>query len=90
MNGSSARASHTSGGSTRGRAGCQIKVSNVPMNLDNRDIREAFEDNGRVVRCEVERGVAWVTFERAIDAKKAMQTFDRGELNGQTIFVTAA
>eukprot|EP00421_Protoceratium_reticulatum_P017097 CAMPEP_0168397802 /NCGR_PEP_ID=MMETSP0228-20121227/21252_1 /TAXON_ID=133427 /ORGANISM="Protoceratium reticulatum, Strain CCCM 535 (=CCMP 1889)" /LENGTH=499 /DNA_ID=CAMNT_0008411287 /DNA_START=12 /DNA_END=1508 /DNA_ORIENTATION=- len=71
-----------------GTTGCRIRVSNVPKNLDWRDIKEAFEDNGRVTRCEVERGVAWVTFESAVDAKKAVQTFDRGELNGQTIFVT--
>lgn len=67
---------------------CRIRVSNVPKNLNWRDIKEAFEDNGRVTRCEVERGVAWVTFENPTDAKKAVQTFDRGELNGQTIFVT--
>merc|ERR1712217_548259 len=70
------------GGSSR------IRVSNVPRNLDWRNIKEAFEDNGRVTRCEVENGVAWITFESLIDAKKAVQTFDRGELNGQTIFVT--
>jgi len=66
----------------------RIRVSNVPKNLDWRDIKEAFEDNGRVTRCEVERGVAYVTFSSAADAKKAVQTFDRGELNGQTIYVT--
>jgi len=76
-----------SGGGSSGGP-CRIRVSNVPKNLDWRDIKEAFEDNGRVTRCEVERGVAWVTFESALDAKKAVQTFDRGELNGQTIFVT--
>mmetsp|Transcript_183329 Transcript_183329/g.581366 ORF Transcript_183329/g.581366 Transcript_183329/m.581366 type:complete len:378 (+) Transcript_183329:760-1893(+) len=69
-------------------SGTRIKVTNVPLDLDRRDIKEAFEDRGRVIRCEVDRGVAFVTFERAIDAKKAIQTFDRGELNGQTIFVS--
>eukprot|EP00933_Yihiella_yeosuensis_P047131 TRINITY_DN4282_c1_g1_i1.p1 TRINITY_DN4282_c1_g1~~TRINITY_DN4282_c1_g1_i1.p1 ORF type:complete len:464 (-),score=125.33 TRINITY_DN4282_c1_g1_i1:34-1341(-) len=64
-----------------------IRVSNVPRNLDKRDIQEAFEDNGEVERCEVERGVAIITYTRASDAKKAVATFDRGELNGQTIFV---
>mmetsp|Transcript_83146 Transcript_83146/g.248083 ORF Transcript_83146/g.248083 Transcript_83146/m.248083 type:complete len:322 (+) Transcript_83146:1-966(+) len=71
-----------------GERACRIRVSNVPRNLDWRDIKEAFEDNGRVTQCEVERGVAWITFSRPSDAKKAVQTFDRGELNGQTIFVT--
>merc|ERR1712045_1106786 len=67
---------------------CRIKVCNVPRNLDWRDIKEAFEDNGRVARCDVDRGVAWVTFETPRNAKKAVQTFDRGELNGQMIFVS--
>mmetsp|Transcript_93536 Transcript_93536/g.241706 ORF Transcript_93536/g.241706 Transcript_93536/m.241706 type:complete len:102 (+) Transcript_93536:1-306(+) len=72
----------------RAPAGARIRVTNVPNNLDRRDIQEAFEDNGRVISCEVDRGVAVVIFERAADAKKAVQTFDRGELNGQTIYVT--
>lgn len=65
----------------------RIRVSNIPRNLDRRDIMEAFEDSGRVVRCELDRGTAFVTFANATDAKKAAQTFDRGELNGQTILV---
>lgn len=65
-----------------------IRVCNVPKNLDWRDLKDAFEDTGRVTRCEVERGVALISFESNALAKKAVQTFDRGELNGQTIFVT--
>lgn len=65
-----------------------IRVSNVPKNLDERDIKDAFEDTGKVLKCLVERGVAYITFASAANAKKAVQTFDRGELNGQTIFVT--
>lgn len=72
----------------RPKAQRTVRVCNVPRNLDSRDIKEAFEDNGPVLRCEVERGVAIITFENAADAKKAVQTFDRGELNGQTIFVS--
>eukprot|EP00439_Symbiodinium_sp_Y106_P022866 s4273_g2.t2 len=65
-----------------------IRVCNVPKNLDDRDIQEAFEDIGRVTKCEVERGVAVITFANSAHAKKAVQTFDRGELNGQTIYVS--
>eukprot|EP00437_Effrenium_voratum_P016155 CAMPEP_0181441234 /NCGR_PEP_ID=MMETSP1110-20121109/23399_1 /TAXON_ID=174948 /ORGANISM="Symbiodinium sp., Strain CCMP421" /LENGTH=456 /DNA_ID=CAMNT_0023565105 /DNA_START=96 /DNA_END=1466 /DNA_ORIENTATION=+ len=65
-----------------------IRVCNVPKNLDDRDIQEAFEDIGRVVKCEVERGVATISFANSSHAKKAVQTFDRGELNGQTIYVS--
>lgn len=68
--------------------GTRIRVANVPRNLDTRDVKEAFEDVGTVVQCKVERGVAYVTFRSALVAKKAVQTFDRGELNGQTIYVT--
>mmetsp|Transcript_87021 Transcript_87021/g.182143 ORF Transcript_87021/g.182143 Transcript_87021/m.182143 type:complete len:424 (-) Transcript_87021:137-1408(-) len=68
--------------------GVRIKVTNVPLDLDRREIKEAFGERGRVLKCEVDRGVAYVTFERASEAKKAMQTFDRGELNGQTIYVS--
>jgi RNA recognition motif-containing protein len=63
-------------------------VSNVPKGLEDRDIREAFEDVGAVKRCTVERGVAIVSFDSPSAAKKAVNTFDRGELNGQTIYVT--
>lgn len=67
-----------------------VRVSNVPVELDKRDVKEAFEEIGKVTRCEVDRGVAMITFSSAADAKKAIQTFDRGELNGQTIFVAAS
>jgi len=67
---------------------CRIKVCNVPVNLTRRDIKEAFEDSGTVVTCSVDRGTAWVTFANVMDAKKAMNTFDRGQLNDKTIYVT--
>ncbi|CAK9043139.1 Hypothetical protein SCF082_LOCUS24712 [Durusdinium trenchii] len=60
----------------------------VPKNLEDRDIKKAFEDIGRVTKCEVEHGVAIITFANSSHAKKAVQTFDRGELNGQTIYVS--
>lgn len=75
-------------GHSSGSAGCKIRVSNVPKGLEDSDIREAFEDVGAVKRCTVERGVAIVTFDSPSAAKKAVNTFDRGELNGQTIYVT--
>ena len=70
--------------------GARIKVTNVPSNLDWRDIKEAFE--GKVVgniKRDVDHGVASIIFERAGDAKEAVRTFNRGELNGQTIYVSA-
>lgn len=67
-----------------------VRVSNVPAELSKQDVKEAFEEIGKVSRCEVDRGVAIITFGNAADAKKAIHTFDRGELNGQTIYVTAS
>jgi len=71
-----------------GGASRKIRVSNIPKNLDWRDIKEAFSDQGRLEKVVVERGVAFITFETVSEARKAVQTFDRGELNGQTIHVT--
>jgi len=89
----SAKASSRTGGGSGGSGGTtgnqsRIKVANIPKDLDWRDIKEAFEDTGKVMRCDLEKGVAWVTFDTVLDAKEAVKTFDRGELNGQTIFVT--
>jgi len=82
------RTSNEVAAGVRSTNGCRIRVQNVPLNLEPRDIKEAFAETGRVRDCKVDRGVAWVTFDVPIDAKKAVQTFDRGELNGKTIFVT--
>jgi len=67
----------------------QIKVKNIPHDLDRRDIKGAFEaDAGKISRCELEKGTAWITFNRPEDARKAVEIFDRGELNGKTIEVS--
>lgn len=69
----------------------QIKVKNIPMDLDWRDIKGAFEaEAGKIDRCELNKGTAWITFTRPEDARKAVETFDRGELNGKTIGVAFA
>lgn len=68
-------------------SGNKIRVSNVPKSLDEQEIREAFEDVGVVSKCSLDRGVAIIAFNNSSAAKKAVATFDRGELNGQTIYV---
>lgn len=75
------------------QAGKKVKVKNIPRDLDMEDIKDAFEaEAGRIASCEMERGKqanqAWIIFHNAKDAKKAVETFDRGELNGKTISVT--
>lgn len=67
----------------------KIKVANIPRDLGMRDIREAFEaEAGRVEHCEMRGDTAYIEFGNAKDARKAVDTFDRGELNGRTIEVT--
>jgi len=69
----------------------RIKVTNVPRDLGARDIKHAFEaEAGKTTSCELDgkRGVAYLTFAFPEDARKAVETFDRGELNGKTITVT--
>lgn len=66
----------------------KIKVTNIPRDLDMQDIKEAFESEaGKISLCKMERGTAWITFLNPKDARKAVDTFDRGELNGKTIDV---
>lgn len=66
----------------------RIKVTNVPKELKARDVREAFEaEAGKAESCSLEKGTAFIVFLRAEDARKAVETFDKGELNGKIISV---
>lgn len=66
-----------------------VKVTNIPRDLKAADVREAFEgETGKVTLCELSKGTAMITFAKAKDAQKAVEVFDRGELNGKTISVT--
>mmetsp|Transcript_40419 Transcript_40419/g.125789 ORF Transcript_40419/g.125789 Transcript_40419/m.125789 type:complete len:126 (-) Transcript_40419:62-439(-) len=66
----------------------KVKVRNVPPNLPERDLRNAFEaSTGEILRFELIRDTAYITFSRPEDAQKAVETFDRGNLNGNCIDV---
>lgn len=65
-----------------------IKVTNIPKDVNMSDIKEAFEqETGKIARCRLDHGTAWIAFTKPQDARKAVDTFDRGELNGNTIGV---
>jgi len=66
-----------------------ILVKNIPLGLDSRDIRDAFQSaTGTVESCKLSQdGTARISFSRPEDAKKAVATFDHGELNGRIISV---
>jgi len=74
---------------TADRYSKRIKITNIPRDLNARDIRDAFESEaGRIEQCQLDRGIAHITFSSSKAARKAVETFDRGELNGKTIEVT--
>eukprot|EP00927_Polykrikos_kofoidii_P079825 TRINITY_DN76660_c0_g1_i1.p1 TRINITY_DN76660_c0_g1~~TRINITY_DN76660_c0_g1_i1.p1 ORF type:complete len:484 (-),score=102.16 TRINITY_DN76660_c0_g1_i1:191-1642(-) len=67
----------------------RIKVTNIARDLDEQDITEAFEpETGRIVKCVLENRTAFITFAKPEDARKAVEAFDQGELNGKTITAT--
>lgn len=66
----------------------KIQVTNIPPDLETQDIRNAFEQEaGIILECVLRKGTAWITFENTADAARAVDTFDRGELNGRIIDV---
>eukprot|EP00931_Biecheleriopsis_adriatica_P123191 TRINITY_DN98242_c0_g1_i1.p1 TRINITY_DN98242_c0_g1~~TRINITY_DN98242_c0_g1_i1.p1 ORF type:complete len:365 (+),score=98.36 TRINITY_DN98242_c0_g1_i1:78-1172(+) len=66
----------------------KVKVTNIPRSLKAADVREAFEaETGKITLCELSKGTCFITFAKPKDAQKAVETFDRGELNGQLITV---
>eukprot|EP00913_Durusdinium_trenchii_P028126 g26370.t1 len=68
--------------------GSIILVKNIPLGLDSRDRRLADSATGPVTSCKLSQdGTARISFERPEDAKKAVATFDHGELNGNIINV---
>jgi len=62
-----------------------VKVTNVPFDLTWKDIKSAFAEVGPVERCDVEEGVAHITFRDAKDAQSAVRTYDGGDMNGRRI-----
>lgn len=66
----------------------RVKVTNIPKELDWRDIREAFEnETGQIMSCDMRDGTAFLEFRYRKDALQAVETFDLGELNNSTISV---
>merc|ERR1712176_1217044 len=80
--------SRHNGGGKNESGSCRIKISNVPRGLNRRDVRDAFKECGPVKYSEMEGDVVFITFEDMASAKRAVATFDRGEMNGNVIYVT--
>ena len=66
----------------------RIKITNAPRDHGEQGIREAFQaETGKAVTCWVDDDTCYITFLRAADARKAVETFDRGSLGGRTVGV---
>jgi len=62
-----------------------IKVSNIDPSVTWQDLKEAFSASGHVERCEVDGPIAIIIFRDHEGAKKAINAYDGGNLNGRKI-----
>ncbi|EFN53940.1 hypothetical protein CHLNCDRAFT_25380 [Chlorella variabilis] len=58
-----------------------------PRGIRTRDIEKAFEEFGRLVRCEIKKTFSFVEFERIEDAKEACEQLHGSRINGREITV---
>ncbi|PRW39211.1 serine arginine-rich splicing factor RS40-like isoform X1 isoform A [Chlorella sorokiniana] len=58
-----------------------------PRSIRTRDIERAFEEFGRLVRCEIKKSFSFVEFERLEDAKEACEQLHGSRINGREIVV---
>eukprot|EP00969_Alexandrium_andersonii_P040507 1776040-Alexandrium_andersonii.AAC.1 len=64
-------------------------VRNIPADLSCRDIETAFEQAvGTIVSCKLNKDMARITFLNSRAARKAVDIFDQGEMNGNIIEVS--
>jgi RNA recognition motif-containing protein len=64
-----------------------VNVTNVPSDLDWKDLKSAFSVVGGVELCITLDGMTQITFSTAESALKAVETYHNGKLNGQRIAV---
>jgi len=83
------------GGSSARGGGGKISISNLDSEVTDGDVREIFQQVGRVMNAVVNydssgrsRGTAEVTFANAQIAAKAVQEYDRAEVDGRPMFLT--
>jgi len=77
------------GARSKAKEPVQVRVTNIPRDLDIGDIIGTFEEAcGQILKCELQAGNARIWFQDADAAAKAVTRFDRGDLNGKVISVT--
>lgn len=73
-----------------GGAGARVRVLNVPWTLTGQQLSEAFEELGDVLRVDLDEtrvGQAVVTFRSPAAARRAVEEYHRGKINGREILV---
>lgn len=80
-------------------ASARIYVGRLTPNVKKDHVHEIFSSFGKVISAELpmdrvhrhlHRGFAYVEFEKAEDAEKAMKYMDGGQIDGQDISVSKA
>jgi len=79
----------------RGGSGTKVSISNLDSGVTDGDVREIFQQVGRVSKTAVNydsngrsRGTAEVTFANRQAAIKAVKEYDRAEVDGRPMFLT--
>jgi len=79
----------------RGGSGTKVSISNLDSGVTDGDVREIFQQVGRVSKTAVNydsngrsRGTAEVTFANHQAALKAVKEYDRAEVDGRPMFLT--
>ena len=63
----------------------KVRITNIPYDVNWRDVKEAFAKTVAVERCDVEKGEAVIIFGSHADALKAINTYNGGNMNGRVI-----
>uniref|UniRef100_UPI00358E3B8B RNA-binding protein 4B-like isoform X1 n=2 Tax=Myxine glutinosa TaxID=7769 RepID=UPI00358E3B8B len=65
----------------------KIFVGNVPFQATNKELRDLFEQYGRVTECEIIKEYAFVHMEKADEADEAIKNLNRFRLHGAQLNV---
>uniref|UniRef100_A0A8C4Q7J3 RNA-binding protein 14 n=1 Tax=Eptatretus burgeri TaxID=7764 RepID=A0A8C4Q7J3_EPTBU len=65
----------------------KIFVGNVPFQATNKELRDLFEQYGRVTECEIIKEYAFVHMEKADEADEAIKNLNRYRLHGAQLNV---
>ncbi len=65
----------------------RVRVTNIPYDVTWREVKDAFAKTAPVERCDVKDGEATISFKTHSDAKRAIEVYNGGNMNGRSIKV---